>query len=122
MLRIVCVNKGNYQGRGAQYVNILSDSVRRNLKGGMEGQFICFTDNPAGIDRGITIRPLPGDLNGWWNKLYLFAPGLFPKGDRIVYFDLDTLPTGRLDEIVAYDGPFAILRDWMEPQIVNSSV
>jgi hypothetical protein len=36
MLRIVCVNAGNYQGRGAQYVNILFDSVRRNLKDGFE--------------------------------------------------------------------------------------
>ena len=61
-------------------------------------------------------------MNGWWNKLYLFKDGLFPKGDRILYFDLDTVITGRLDEIASYDGNFAILRDWLEPEIVNSSV
>lgn len=122
MLRIVCVQSDNYQGRGAQYVNILHDSVRRNLKEGTEGEFICFTDDPRGLDRGIVPRPLPRGLNGWWNKLWLFSPGLFPVGDRILFFDLDTVITGRLDEITAYDGPFAILRDWLEPQIINSSV
>lgn len=122
MLHIVCVNAGNYQGRGAQYVNILFDSVRRNLADGFEGEFVCFTDNSAGLDPGIIARELPADLQGWWNKLWLFSPGLFPKGDRILYFDLDTVITGRLDEIAAYDGNLAILRDWMEPQIVNSSV
>lgn len=122
MLHIVCVNAGNYQGRGAQYVNILFDSVRRNLADGFEGNFVCFTDNADGLDIGIVARELPPGLKGWWNKLWLFSPKLFPKGDRILYFDLDTVITGRLDEIAAYDGNFAILRDWLEPQIVNSSV
>jgi hypothetical protein len=42
---------------------------------------------------GITVRPLPAGLNGWWNKLYLFAPGLFPKGDRI--FISISIPSSR---------------------------
>lgn len=122
MLHVVCVNSGNYQGRGAQYVNTLYDSVRRNLPDGFPGEFVCFTDTPAGLDRQIVVRPLPSEVKGWWGKLWLFSPGLFPVGDCILYFDLDTLITGRLDEIAKYDGPFAILRDWLEPEIVNSSV
>lgn len=122
MLHIVCVQSGNYQERGAQYVNILFDSVRRNLADGFAGEFVCFTDNPAGLDPGIVTRSLPVGVRGWWGKLYLFKDGLFPKGDRILYFDLDTVITGRLDELASYDGDFAILRDWFEPQIVNSSV
>lgn len=122
MLHIVCVQSGNYQERGAQYVNILFDSVRRNLADGFAGEFVCFTDNSDGLDIGIVARELPEGVRGWWNKLYLFKDGLFPKGDRILYFDLDTVITGRLDEIASYDGNLAILRDWYEPQIVNSSV
>ena len=60
-------------------------------------------------------RELPPSLDGWFNKLFLFSPGLWPEGDRIVYFDLDTLITGRLDELVAYDGEFAILEDFLHP-------
>jgi hypothetical protein len=37
-------------------------------------------------------------------------------------FDLDTLITGRLDEIAAYDGPFAILRDFYRPDGLQSAV
>jgi hypothetical protein len=122
MLHIVCVQSGNYQERGAQYVNILFDSVRRNLADGFAGEFVCFTDNADGLDIGIVARELPEGVRGWWGKLYLFKDGLFPKGDKILYFDLDTVITGRLDEIAAYDGNLAILRDWYEPQIVNSSV
>ena len=48
MLHIVCVQSGNYQERGAEYVNILHDSVRRNLARDTEGKFVCFTDDPTG--------------------------------------------------------------------------
>jgi len=122
MLHIVCVNAGNYEGRGAEYVNVLFDMVRRNLAEGHQGEFVCFTDDPKGIDESIKVRALPKGLNGWWNKLYLFKAELFPKGDRILYFDLDTLITGRLDEIAAYDGEFAILRDFYRQDGWQSSV
>jgi uncharacterized Rossmann fold enzyme len=111
MLNIVCVQQGNFEGRGSEYVNVLFDMVSRNLAEGFKGRFVCFTDDPRGLDEGITERPLLKGLNGWWNKLYLFAPGLFDEGDHILYFDLDTLITGRLDEIASYTGEFAILRD-----------
>jgi hypothetical protein len=123
MLHIVCVNAGNYLGRGAQYVNILFDSVRRNLAEGYEARFICFTDDAAGLDPRIETKPLPvPGLNGWWNKLALFKPGVFEDGDRVLYLDLDTVITGRLDEIAAYDGDFAILRDVYRPNGFQSSV
>ena len=111
MLNIVCVNQGNYEGRGSEYVNVLFDMVRRNLAEGFPGKYVCFTDDPTGLVPGIEARELPHGLHGWWNKLYLFKSGLFPPGDRILYFDLDTLICGRLDEIAGYDGEFAILRD-----------
>jgi hypothetical protein len=124
MLNFVTVNWQNYQGRGAEYVNILFDSVRRNLEDGAEGRFVVFTDQvaPAGYAPGIEVAFLPPGLTGWWNKLALFAPGTFADGDRIVYLDLDTLITGPLDALAAYDGPFAILKDFYRPTGMQSSV
>ena len=107
---ICCVQAGNYQGRGAEYVNNLHDMVLRNMPPQTPFRFICFTDNPDGLDEGIDVRPLPEQgLEGWWNKLALFKKGVFPEGERVVYFDLDTLIINALDDIVAYDGTLACL-------------
>lgn len=123
MLRIVCVQTGNYLGRGVEYVNVLFDQVRRNLKAGTAGEFVVFTDELAtGYLPEISQRVLPAGLKGWWAKLWLFAPGVFAEGDRILYFDLDTLVVGSLDEIAAYQGKFAILGDFYRPGSLQSSV
>lgn len=122
MLQIVCVNAGNYCGRGKEYVEILYDMVRRNISQNVEGKFVCFTDDKEPYTDGIEKRPLSGGLNGWWNKIYLFKEGLFPVGDRIIYFDLDTVIVGGLDDLLRYRGSFAILRDVYRPQGLQSSV
>jgi Protein of unknown function DUF115/Methyltransferase domain len=122
MLNVCCIQSGNYLGRGAEYVNILFDSVRRNLPEGYQGRFICFTDDPAGLHVGIETKPLPAPLPGWWSKVALFRDGLFPEGERVVFLDLDTLITGRLDDIFSYDGDFAILTDFLRPYGWQSSV
>ncbi len=131
MLNVICLNAGNYLSRGAQYTNILFDSVSRNLAEGYEARFICFTDDAAGLDPRIDTRPLPNpELKGWWHKLSLFKPGLFDEGDRVLYFDLDTVITGRLDELAAlrrsdvpsFDDGFAILRDAYRPAGLQSSI
>lgn len=117
-LRIVCLKSGDKYG--SEYVLILQDMVRRNLPEGLEGEFVCFTDKPV---EGVECRPLPDTkLNGWYNKIALFKSGLFPDGDRIVYFDLDTVITGPLDDIVTYQGEFAILRDAYRPNGLQSAV
>lgn len=111
MLNICCVCVGPAYGN--EYVEILYSMVRRNLAGGTRGRFIVFTDDPSRFSEmaGVETRQVPADLKGWWAKLYLFSPDAFPKGERVLYFDLDTVITGPLDEIAAYDGPFAILGD-----------
>jgi hypothetical protein len=103
-------------------VDILFDSIRRNLAEGFEGDFTCFTDQDDELADGIIVRPLPANLPGWWSKLALFQDGLFRKGDRVIFFDLDTVLTGRLDEFAAYDGPLAILRDFYRPDGLQSAV
>lgn len=120
MLNIVCVKHGDLYG--SDYVNKLVDMVRRNLADGTEGRFICFTDNTDGIDAGIECRTLPVGIKGWWNKLYLFKAGLFDDGDRIFYLDLDTIILNGLDDIIQYQGDFAILRDFYRPNGYQSSV
>lgn len=121
MLRIICLKAGPLYS--AEYVNILHDMVMRNLPEGMEGSFECFTDDKSGLNSQIIARALPEkSIKGWWGKLSLFKDRLFNEGDRIVYFDLDTVITGPLDGIVAYDGHFAILRDFYRPSGLQSSV
>ena len=122
MLNFVCINAGNYLGRGKEYVEKLHDMVIRNLAAGIEGRFICFTDDEQPYADGIEKRLLHGKLKGWWNKLYLFKKGLFNDYDRIVFLDLDTVIVSGLDEIVKYKGDFAILRDFYRPDGLQSSV
>lgn len=106
MLDVVCVKWGAKYG--PEYVNILRDMVGRSLF--TDYRFICFTDDPSGLNDNIEIRLLPEGLNGWWNKLYLFSEEA--NLGRVLYFDLDTVITGRLEEIATYGGKFAILRDF----------
>lgn len=120
MLNVCCVKWGSLYG--PEYANYLHDMFLRNLARGFEGQFICFTDDPAGLDKRISIKALPEGLNSWWNKLYLFKKGVFAEGERILYFDLDTIFVGRLDEIVTYNGPLIMLRDFYRPNGLQSSV
>lgn len=115
-LNIVCVQRHNYLGRGIEYVNILFDMVHRNISDKIPYTFICFTDLTEGLNPAIETRSLPENLIGWFNKLYLFKEGLFPDGDRIIYFDLDTVITGGLDDIIKYEGDFAILKDFYHPR------
>lgn len=112
MLQIVCLNAGNYLGRGKQYVEILRDSIFRNLPEEITAKFTVFTDDHE--DYGdIHKRPLPEPgLTGWWNKLALFKAGVFHPDEKILFFDLDTVIVSGLDEIVKYEGKFAILRDF----------
>lgn len=123
MLNVVCVNAGNYEGRGVQYVRALNDMVRRNLPAGYPGRFIVFTDDREDYGPEIERRDLPCPfLTGWWHKLSLFKPGVFEPGERVLFLDLDTLITGRLDPIADYAGEFAILRDVYRPTGLQSSV
>jgi len=121
-MHFICLNAGNYLGRGKEYVEILRDGIFRNLPEHISAKFTVFTDDPE--DYGdIHKRPLPENgLEGWWNKLSLFKSGLFPPEDTIIFFDLDTVITGALDDIVKYSGSFAILRDFYRDNGLGSAV
>ncbi len=114
----ICLNAGNYCGRGAEYVNKLFDMVRRNLSENIDARFICLTDDPTGLHEDIEAMSLPPGIDGWWGKLYMFKRGLLADGERMIYLDLDTLVVGNLRDIVAYDGELAMLRDFLAPSMV----
>lgn len=121
-LNVACVKVGARYG--ADYVNTLFDMVRRNLPAGYAGRFVCFTDDATGLDPAIVVKSVPQELasRGWWAKLYLFSEDAFPKGERVLYFDLDTCITGPLDAIAGCTSWFAILRDAYRPDGLQSSV
>lgn len=68
-------------------------------------QFYCLTN--VDIPGIRTIELQSKELLGWWPKMELFRPKL--PGGRNVYFDLDTLIVGDVQEIVDYPAPFAAI-------------
>ena len=104
MLTVACVKWGDKYP--PEYVHKLRDGVSRHLS--IPHRFVCFTDDPAGLECDTEI--LPEGLKGWWNKLYLFRRDLFEG--RMLYFDLDMVIVGNLDEVAEWPEPFGIIGDW----------
>lgn len=106
-LTVACLKWGTRYS--ADYVNILHDMVRRHLS--VPHRFVCLTDDPAGID--CETMPIVPNLPTWWGKLTLFG---HPVPGRILFFDLDTVIVGNIDDFARYCGPFCVVkpvfRDW----------
>lgn len=105
MLTIACVQVGNYQKRGSEYVNNLHRACRNHIA--VPFGFACLTDDPEGLHHDIRIIEKPSNAWGWWCKLALFKQGTF--AGRVLYLDLDTLLLDNLDDLARYDGPLACL-------------
>jgi hypothetical protein len=109
---ICCIKWGDKYG--PEYVNALASMVMRNVH--LVGHdFVCFTDDPRGIDPHIRTAPLPCHYDGWWQKVGLFKPqitGVYT--DKILFLDLDVVITGDLDAILETDADWAICHDWPE--------
>ena len=102
-LTVALVNAGDYLGRGAEYVGRLVEGIEANMT--VPHRFKIIGGEPS-----------------WWAKLDLFRPDAFPARERVLYFDLDTVITGPLDDLAAYAGPFACLRDFYRPWGLGSGV
>ena len=50
----------------------------------------------------LDVRTLADALQGWWNKIVLFAPGSGLRG-RVLYIDLDTVVTASLEPVLSYN-------------------
>lgn len=114
-VNIVSVRVG--EKYSADYVLKLHDQIGRNLST-VEQTHWCLTDRPDELPEGITAIPANPDLPGWWAKLYLFSRDMpWSEGDRILYMDLDTVITGRLEDLAETKG---ILRDKYWPMFSSA--
>jgi len=109
-ITVCCLKQGGKYG--ANYVNRLYRMVQKNVH--LVGiDFLCFTDDPKGIDPCIKTTDLPYDAEGWWGKMGLYkeyVPGVHTN--RIMFLDLDVVITGDLDEMLEMETDFALMRDY----------
>lgn len=95
-------NDPGYGGKfSAEHVNIMQRMVARHYRS--PHRFVCFTDDPAGIDADIEALPLwddyaslPNPTGGGrpscYRRLKLFDPAMRDVlGERFVSIDLDTV-------------------------------
>lgn len=113
---VACVKVGTRYG--PEYVNRLAAMVARHTT--LPYRFVCLTDDPAGVT--CETAPIGTDAPGWWAKLVLFRPHPALVGQRVLFFDLDTVLVGSIDPLLAYRGEFAILRDFYRPQGYGSAI
>lgn len=112
MITVACVLRsgGDYD---PSWVYALHRGVSRHLQ---DFEFLCLTDTPV----AVPWVPLLHGWRGWWSKAELFRPGLFQG--PVLYFDLDTLIVGELEELASYRGPHARLSDFYQPNLAASGV
>lgn len=113
MFNVICVNNRDYLGCGQTYVDKLYRAVASNIETfdllpGEDWQFHVLTEDE--VDGAV----------GWWAKIHLFKPGLFEG--RCLYFDLDTVIVGSLEDLVQYDGDFAGISDFYDQRRLQTGV
>lgn len=87
----------------------LRDMVRAFMPGAY--RFVCLTDNRDAALDGVEFVQNVGGLPGWWAKMALFAHD-WRAGDRVVYFDLDTLIVKSLAPMLDIDPYFGICENF----------
>lgn len=125
---VACLKHGTKYS--SKYVNTLKNMVDRHLK--IEHTFICFTEDPEGLDPSIEVIPLPemglsGPEKAWWYKLKMFDPDLKLRG-TLLFLDLDVVLISSIDKLFTYQpNKFCIIQDFFRAEnpnhyIRNSSV
>lgn len=103
-----------------EYVEILFASIARHLT--VEHDYCLLTDSVSEVPKvdGILGVRLTNEA-GWWAKLELFRQD-WRWRKPVLYFDLDVIITGSLDDLANYDGDLVAIRDWQLADMANSSV
>ncbi|MCC7407826.1 MAG: hypothetical protein IT442_07120 [Phycisphaeraceae bacterium] len=112
-VNVICMKWGT--AYSPDHVNRLRAAVARHLH--RPHRFVCFTDDPAGIDPRVETHPLPSldlppghdDLR--WRQLAIFAPTLADLTGPSLFLDLDLLVIADLDPFFDLPGPFRVIRD-----------
>lgn len=106
---------------GALDVNRLYAGVAGNLT--REFRFVCLTDDDSGLCDGIEAYPIP-EINipsvpthcTTWKKMTLFQNGIGDLKGACLFFDLDVVITGSLDDFFEYKaGEFCGIKEWVQP-------
>ena len=118
---IACLKHGTKYS--PEYVNVIYNMVRRHCT--IDYKFICFTENPKGLDPEITVMPLPdlgihGDRKSWWYKTKMFDPSNGLGEGTLLFFDLDIVITQNIDKLFSFQpGKFCIIQDFNRVRIPN---
>jgi hypothetical protein len=117
---VICIKwgRGYYKSDDVnQLYNMVSRNITRHRL-----KFYCFTDITEGLDDKIIAKPLAVmNVSEEDNKYaYRKEAGLCDDdigglaGERVLYFDLDVVITGSLDEMIDYPkgDDFVIINDW----------
>ena len=115
MLNVVCVLKtgGDFDRR---WVDALEKMVWDKVT--EPHRFWCLNDELGPTFSPDRIRDVPLGKNwpGWWSKIELFKPGLFPDGEPVLFFDLDTVILRDVTHLAgAIDTDLVLLRDFYRP-------
>jgi hypothetical protein len=115
---VVLKSGGDFSFR---HVHWLEGQIARHLT--VPHRFVVFSDIPAFFESTQFIRhvPLTHGWRGWWSKIELFRPGLFDG--PVLYFDLDALIVGNIDELATAAGFVMLEGFWPHRKgLPNSSV
>lgn len=105
---VTCLKIGNLYS--AEYVNNLHKSIRKYS----DIDFICFTDDPEGIDNDVITYDIESHWNveGWWpawSKLEIYGRDELEKYDKKIFFDLDIVIQNDITPILEYETDWAII-------------
>ena len=103
---VICIKWGTMYS--SEDVNKLCRAVKRNTSYDID--FYCFTDDATGLEKDVIVKPMTHlDVAPEDNKYaYRKEAGLCDdnlgglNGQRVFFFDLDSLIVGNLDEFFDY--------------------
>ena len=118
-LKIATVwRSGGTYGEG--HVNGIYNACKKFISSDFE--FYCFTDYTGDFSiNEINKVPLIHNWPGYWSKMELFRPDVFPNDD-VFYLDLDTLITNDITEIATFKTEFFGMRDFNMLNELSSGV
>lgn len=125
-VNVLCMKWGT--AYSADYVNRLHNMVKRHLTKPFD--FVCFTDDPKGLQKGIIVKPIPEitvplkNQYSPWKKLALYKKDLEGLSGKALFLDLDVVIVDNIDCFFDYSDKFSIIENWTQKGrgIGNSSV